>query len=319
MHLTQVRFIGIIFYVILYCSTAALYFSGSTGWPLVVAAVSAVLFGALGPSRRGGASALMYRPFALAGLICVLLAVVEVFPIAVAIMFLSAGLLWFAAEFATRRTPGARAAAAALALLSCAALPLPGVYTAAPGDARDYSVSGHAGSIQAPSVRERLVLAGEWLVRPKTAASAPASAAVADASGFENIDFGELYQLPFDVPAELYAAEGSDADPHAVMKLLSRWNEYTGEDATQGQVVMGVGAVAPGGELLPVDDIAAYTKAASLAKPKVFFVPLAQYEEARNVDKQLLVVPVSRFEEVLYFLSEPVMFWPLRNFGLFCH
>ena len=192
-----------------------------------------------------------------------------------------------------------------------------------PASPSSYAAAGATGQIQAPNVKERPLLVGEWIAGQGTPAKAYGRAERPSAdlasTGIDIEVLESLYQLPYDVPESLYALEDAETDPHAVMKVLARWIEWTGEDETQGQTVMGVGAVAPDGKILMVDNIEVYVKAASAAKPKVFFVPVEAYETVREIDKSLLAVPVSGFKEVLYFLDQPVTFWPLRNFALFCH
>jgi len=82
---------------------------------------------------------------------------------------------------------------------------------------------------------------------------------------------------------------------------------------------MGVGTVFPDGRIGMVDRIEAYTRSAIEEGTDVFFVPVEAYQQVKDISKKQLIVPVSNFAEVLYFLEQPIEFWPLRNFGLFCH
>ncbi|TLS52637.1 hypothetical protein FE782_08355 [Paenibacillus antri] len=246
----------------------------------------------------------------------------KVLPMAGMIMMQAAGLLFYAFEWRGIRAWSSRVAALALVVPAVLCFPVPGVHTVGPAEASDYSVDGKKGAISAPNVELRAALAVELFRQPWNRAEASDEASGSNGLGLAELseeDFGDLYELPFEVPESFYAADGAATDPHALMKTLARWDATLSEDVTQGQSVMGIGSVAPDGSIGMVDDIEAYTQAALRSEPKVFFVPVEAYEQVRAIDKELLVVPVSRFEEVLYFLSQPVTFWPLRNFGLFCH
>jgi len=321
----SLRIAGIGLYYFFYLLFSFLYFWAESDWAAAASGACAVAFAALGASNAdvsGRSVGIGRRLFSISFLILAILALFRVLPMPALIMMQTLGLLWLAYELRSVRRPSSRAAVSLFLVSAALCFPVPGVSTASPAEASDYSVSGKSGSIRAPGVKERVVLAGELLRQPWKRASASDAGAPANAAGSASLseeDFGDLYDLPFEVPASLYAAEGASTDPHALMKTLARWDASSDADTTQGQSVMGVGTVAPDGTIGMVDHIEAYTEAALRARPKVFFVPVEAYEQVRDIDKDLLVVPVSRFEEVLYFLSQPVAFWPLRNFGLFCH
>jgi len=324
----MMRMTGIALYFIL--SGIALYggFVLDADWAPVAGGGAAMLFGASAATDRARrVPPVVLRLFSISFAAAATLTVFKVFPMQVLIMFLAAGMAWFAYEL---RGGGSwlrgRAATALFAAACLLFLPVPGVHKPVPSAPSDYSTSGEAGRILAPNVKSRAVAAAEWLARSWTEASAagmaPEEAARTGAplaSPEASEDFAALYSLPFEVPPALYRTEGAATDPHALMKLLARWNDAVEGDVTQGQTVMGIGTVAADGSIGMVEPFEAYVEAASLAKPKALFVPVDGYLRARSVDKELLVVPVARFEEMLYFLNEPVMFWPLRNFGLFCH
>jgi len=320
----KLRIAGIGVYVLLYLFACYSYFLEGSGAAPVVSAVAAILFGALAAADTDGAGRripVVVRSLALLLLLAAILGLFKVLPTALSIMLQAVGLLCFAFEWRSRRTWPARTGIAALVVPAALCFPVPGVYTAIPAEPSDYGAGG-AGRIAAPNVAQRVVLAGEWFRLPAERAEAaeePIRDAALGSDRLSEEDFGDLYELPFDVPESLYQVEGASTDPHALMKTLARWDATSEDEVTQGQTVMGVGTVAPDGSIGMVDDIEAFALAAYRSKPKVFFVPVEAYERVRSIDKDLLVVPVARFEEVLYFLSQPVTFWPLRNFGLFCH
>ena len=320
----KIRIAGIFFYDFLYLLACYAYFLEGAATAPAVSAVAAMLFGALAASNAdvaGRRISLAVRLFAIASLLTAILGLFKVLPTAASIMLQALGLLSFAFEWRSLRTWPARAGIAALVVPAALCFPVPGVHTVVPADLSEYGAEG-AGRIAAPNVTERTALVGELFrltADRAEAAEEPPNGVELGASELSEEDFGDLFELPFDVPASLYRIENASTDPHALMKTLARWDATNEEEVIQGQTVMGVGTVAPDGSIGMVDDIEVYALAASRAKPKVFFVPVEAYEEVRSIDKELLVVPVARFEEVLYFLSQPVTFWPLRNFGLFCH
>ena len=82
---------------------------------------------------------------------------------------------------------------------------------------------------------------------------------------------------------------------------------------------MGIGGIAEDGAIMMVDNIESYARAAIQADPDVLFVPVDAYDKVKSIAPNLLVVPVSQFQEVLFFLSQPISFWSLNNYALFCH
>ncbi len=321
----KLRIAGMSLYVNMYLLACYAHFGANADVVPAVSGAAAIVFGALAAAKTdasGRPVGVAVRLFSLLILTATVLGMFQVLPMAALIMMQASGLLVLAFEWRGGRTWAARAGIALLAIPAVACVPVPGFQVAAPAAPTEYAAAAGQGRIAAPNVTERVVLAGELYRASWNRAEAAEGLSLApplDADGLSAEDFGDLYELPFEVPASFYEVDGASTDPHALMKTLAGWNATNAEDATQGQFVMGVGTVAPDGTIGMVEHIEAYTEAALRAEPKVFFVPVAAYEQVRDIDKDLLVVPVSRFEEVLYFLSQPVTFWPLRNFGLFCH
>ncbi|WP_158299305.1 hypothetical protein [Paenibacillus antri] len=320
-----IRIIGMILYAALYLLACYAYFVAGSDWAAAASGAAALAFGASNAAKAdvaGRGIGIGRRLFSIFLLLAAILGLFKVLPMAGMIMMQAAGLLFYAFEWRGIRAWSSRVAALALVVPAVLCFPVPGVHTVGPAEASDYSVDGKKGAISAPNVELRAALAVELFRQPWNRAEASDEASGSNGLGLAELseeDFGDLYELPFEVPESFYAADGAATDPHALMKTLARWDATLSEDVTQGQSVMGIGSVAPDGSIGMVDDIEAYTQAALRSEPKVFFVPVEAYEQVRAIDKELLVVPVSRFEEVLYFLSQPVTFWPLRNFGLFCH
>ncbi|CAM3486155.1 hypothetical protein [Marinicrinis lubricantis] len=126
-------------------------------------------------------------------------------------------------------------------------------------------------------------------------------------------------EIGYTVNEQFYRQIPNQNTPDGLMEALALFNELTGKDMTQGQKVMGIGTILEDGRIEAVPGIYQYTAAALRADPDVFFVPLESLAEAVIAAPDMLIVPVTTFEEVLYFLNQPVTFWPIVNFGLYCH
>lgn len=131
--------------------------------------------------------------------------------------------------------------------------------------------------------------------------------------------FKEFFDPLFNIPEDFYMNSLAESSGHqTLMKTLALWNEQSEEDVTQGKKIMGFGEVASDGSIKLTGDIKALTRSAIQSNPDALIVPMEAFEEIRSLAPNLIVVPVTHFVEVLYFLSQPVMFWPV-SYALFCH
>jgi hypothetical protein len=221
--------------------------------------------------------------------------------------------------------PARWTAALFIAVLLLFSIPLPNMQALAVRPPVSYQPDGSAGKLLAPEIAKRQAYLLDWLrgeASRRLAADSEGMASVAETE-FTEAELEVLSQfvaLPYDVPDGFYTeVENADADPHALMKLLGNWNKLTGEDVTQGETVMGFGAVDAEGRIYAAGDIAAFARAAEMAKPDALIVPVEVFSEVKSRVPDLLVVPVTHFEEVLFVLDQPVAFWPISSSGLFCH
>lgn len=212
---------------------------------------------------------------------------------------------------------------AAVAL--CLSIPLPSLHAVAIDTPVAYAKDGFDGKLLAPEITVRQAFVMDWIHGEAATIDelAQRTTPVIDSefSLEEDQALAEFQGLPYDIPAGFYTKyEDVWTHSHTLIRLLHDWNQSTDKDVTQGKNVMGFGAVAEDGRIYRTGDVIALTKAAIQADPDVFIVPVDAFNEARKIAPTgLLVVPVSHFEEVLYFLEQPVALWPISSFGLFCH
>lgn len=207
----------------------------------------------------------------------------------------------------------------------CLSVPLPSLHAIAINKPTAYAKEGFEGKLLAPEVTVRQAFVMDW-IHGEAATSdelAQRTTPVIDTefSVEEDQALAEFQGLPYDIPDGFYAKyEDALTHSHTLIRLLHDWNQTTDFDVMQGKKVMGFGAVAEDGRIYMTGDVASLTAAAVQADPDVFIVPVDAFNEAREIAPTgLLVVPVSHFEEVLYFLEQPVALWPISSFGLFCH
>ncbi|WP_391575064.1 hypothetical protein [Cohnella sp.] len=314
---------GLVLYSGLYFVLWAAYMALKSPWPAAIGAVSALLFLLVAffgtGMREKRKSVRYYRIFAVAYLAVAALALWGLAPLFMLVLCSAIGLLGLAVWHWQEKGAGGRFIPVALTVAALLAAPVPGQYTIDPASPSEYAVPGKAGVLKAPNTMKRPTQAGEWALSAASVADAAPAKRLALIEGEAGQDFGDLFQLPYDIPETYYQWEGADSDPHALIRTLAKWNAESELDVTQGQKVMGVGTVLPDGRIGMVDRIEAYTRSAIEEGPDVFFVPVEAYQQVKDISKKQLIVPVSNFAEVLYFLEQPIEFWPLRNFGLFCH
>jgi PDZ domain-containing protein len=108
-------------------------------------------------------------------------------------------------------------------------------------------------------------------------------------------------ELPFPVSVEAGAIGGPSAGLAFTLAIL---DSLSGGRLTGGHVVAATGTISPDGQVGQVGGVAEKTIAVERAGAQVFFVPVAEYAEARSVAyKALRVVPVSTLAQALHVLT----------------
>jgi len=107
--------------------------------------------------------------------------------------------------------------------------------------------------------------------------------------------------LPFHVSVDAGAIGGPSAGLAFTLAIL---DSLSGGKLTGGHVVAATGTISPNGEVGEVGGVREKTVAVEKAGAQVFFVPAAEYSQARSVaSKDLHVVPVSTLHQALEILA----------------
>jgi len=110
--------------------------------------------------------------------------------------------------------------------------------------------------------------------------------------------------LNYEFPIEVKYDTGNIVGPSAGgMFALEIYNQLVEEDLTKGKKIAGTGTINLEGEIGQIDGIKQKIIAAEEAQAEIFILPEENYEAAKNVKKNIQLVPVKTFEEAIQFLT----------------
>jgi hypothetical protein len=198
-------------------------------------------------------------------------------------------------------------------------LPITGIQTSAADAPIKFEVAGKHGEILAPNITERNTNIMDILYTMKNNETTQVTGSTVNNLPLGEEIFKEFFDPLFNIPEDFYKNSlHVFPEYHSLMKTLALWNEQFEEDVTQVKIIMGFGEVALDGSIRMSGDIKALTRSAIQSNPDAFIIPMEAFDEVKRLAPNLIVVPVTHFVEVLYFLSQPVMFWSV-SYALFCH
>ena len=110
--------------------------------------------------------------------------------------------------------------------------------------------------------------------------------------------------LLFDVPVPVTIKTGAITGPSAgLMFTLQIVDQLTPGGITHGKVVAGTGTIQPDGSVGAIGGVQQKVYAAEAANAAVFFVPVANYTDAKAVATRIEVVPVENARDALNWLK----------------
>jgi PDZ domain-containing protein len=107
--------------------------------------------------------------------------------------------------------------------------------------------------------------------------------------------------FPFDVTISSRGIGGPSA---GLMWALGITDEITPGDLTGGRTIAGTGEIVPNGQVLPIGGVQQKVAAAEAAHASVFFVPVANADDAAAVAHGIKLVPVKTFTDALDWLEQ---------------
>ncbi|MEA2022326.1 MAG: S16 family serine protease, partial [Candidatus Caldatribacteriota bacterium] len=108
---------------------------------------------------------------------------------------------------------------------------------------------------------------------------------------------GEIQcQFPLEVIINLDGIKGSSAGLMIALEIL---NQLTENDLSNGLIIAGTGILDIDGNIKPVDGIKQKVISAKKNKSDVFFIPKQNYQEAARYNKNIKIIPVENFDEVI--------------------
>jgi len=108
---------------------------------------------------------------------------------------------------------------------------------------------------------------------------------------------GEIQcQFPLEVIINLDGIKGSSAGLMIALEIL---NQLTENDLSNGLIIAGTGILDIDGNIKPVDGIRQKVISAKRNKADVFFIPKQNYQEAARYNKNIKIIPVENFDEVI--------------------
>jgi PDZ domain-containing protein len=118
-------------------------------------------------------------------------------------------------------------------------------------------------------------------------------------AGVSIVTHGFNVDLPFPVEIDTSGVGGPSA---GLMFTLGILDAVTDGDLTEGQFIAGTGTIAADGTVGPIGGAAEKVVGAAREGARVFFVPQANYDEARQRARTVTVVPVMRAEDAVRYL-----------------
>lgn len=110
--------------------------------------------------------------------------------------------------------------------------------------------------------------------------------------------------LDYNFPIEVEYNTGNIIGPSAGgMFALEIYNQLTEKDITQGKDIAGTGTINLEGEIGRIDGIVQKILAAKKAGAEIFFVPVENYEKAKETNTNIQLVPIETFNDAVEFLE----------------
>jgi Lon-like protease len=109
-----------------------------------------------------------------------------------------------------------------------------------------------------------------------------------------------IANFPFDVEISSQGIGGPSA---GMMWTLGLIDLLTPGDLAGGRIVAGTGEISPDGQVLPIGGVEQKVAAAEAAHAKVFFVPVANADDAASVAHGITLVPVKTYSDALDWLE----------------
>jgi PDZ domain-containing protein len=106
--------------------------------------------------------------------------------------------------------------------------------------------------------------------------------------------------FPFDVEI---SSEGIGGPSAGLMWTLGLIDLLTPGDLAGGRIIAGTGEIAPDGQVLPIGGVEQKVAAAETAHATVFFVPVANADDAASVAHGITLVPVRTYTDALDWLQ----------------
>ena len=110
-----------------------------------------------------------------------------------------------------------------------------------------------------------------------------------------------IANFPFDVTISSQGIGGPSA---GLMWALGITNEISPGDLTGGRTIAGTGEIAVNGDVLPIGGVQQKVVAAEAAHATVFFVPVANADDAAAVASGITLVPVKTFTDAMDWLQQ---------------
>ena len=108
---------------------------------------------------------------------------------------------------------------------------------------------------------------------------------------------GEIQcQFPLEIIIDLEGIKGSSAGLMIALEIL---NQLTENDLSNGLIIAGTGILDIDGNIKPVDGIRQKVISAKKNKADLFFIPKQNYQEAVRYTKNIKIIPVENFDEVI--------------------
>jgi PDZ domain-containing protein len=107
--------------------------------------------------------------------------------------------------------------------------------------------------------------------------------------------------FPFDVTISSQGIGGPSA---GLMWALGITDQLTQDDLTGGRTIAGTGEIAINGDVLPIGGVQQKVVAAERAHATVFFVPIANADDAASVAQGIRIVPVKTYSDALTWLEQ---------------
>jgi Lon-like protease len=111
-------------------------------------------------------------------------------------------------------------------------------------------------------------------------------------------------KLNYKFPREVYYDTENIVGPSAGgMFALEIYNQLTNEDITKGKRIAGTGTISIDGSLGKIDGVVQKVLAAKKANAEIFILPYENYEELKNIEDGITLVPVNNINEIIDYLN----------------